>query len=190
MAGDAHGMRAAGLVWPCVAIHQEPGAVMRRLIPWLLILALMSGLAYLGYLARLTYTGYCHAADKYLTDEEKIRVALGDLLKKYPPSVVRKPLRENVWSISAPENPIYYRDVDEFLSLNPDCCKFTPPAVFRESDGRFTLVERLTGVATNLIEVKYWVRYLDKGNTMRAIKTTGYLYITSCGTPGDPPYIP
>jgi hypothetical protein len=92
--------------------------------------------------------------------------------------------------MSAPKNPIYYRDVDEFLSLNPDCCKFIPPAIFREGDGNFALVERLTGEATNLIKVDYQVRYFDEDKTVRSIKATDYLYITSCGKPGDAPYTP
>ena len=163
---------------------------MHRLIPWSSILLVTFGIVYLGNLARLTHNGYCHAADKYLTDEEKIRVALEDFLKKYPPPVIRTPVETNVWSLSVPKKPIYYRDLNEFLSLNLDCCKFTPPAVFREGNGQFTLAERLRGVATNLINLKYSVRYYGEDNTMRSIETTGYLYITSCGTPGDPPYIP
>lgn len=160
---------------------------MRRVIPWLLILMLTSGLAYLGYLARLTDNGYCHAAGKYLTDEEKIRIALGDLLKKYPPSVILRKHHPDatVLGFLPPENPIYYRDVDEFVSLNPNCCKVRPTETYTEG-ATVTLAEKLTGTATSVIETNYLVRYRGEDNLEHRIKTTVSLHVTNCGTPGQP----
>lgn len=153
----------------------------------LLILVLISGFAYGVYLALLSYAGYCHAVGKYLTDDEKIRVALVDLLKKYPPSVILRKHHPDatVLGYLPPENPIYYRDVDEFLALNPDCCKVNPTEKFMEG-GTLTLVEKLTGTATSVIEANYLVRYRREDGKEGSIKTTGYLHITSCGTRGKP----
>jgi hypothetical protein len=160
---------------------------MRRLKLALLYIALgvvIAYGAYLGYLARLTYRGYCHAEGKYLTNEEKIRVALEDLLEKYPPPVIRTPVSYG-WSLDIPKNPIHYRGVDEFLAVNPDCCKVDPTEKFMEG-GTLTLVERLTGTASSVVEVNYLVRYRRKDGTADSIKTTGRLHITNCGTPGTP----
>ena len=161
---------------------------MRRLKLALMYIALGAVIAYgtyLGYLARLTYTGYCHAEGKYLTDEEKIRVAVTDLLTKYPPPVIQTQVEINVWHQSVPNHPIHYRDVDQFLALNPDCCKVDPTEKFMEG-GTLTLIEKLTGTATSVVEVNYLVRYrLDDGEEA-SIKTTSYLHITNCGTPGTP----
>lgn len=159
---------------------------MRRLIPWLWVLTLTSGFAYFGYLGWLTNNGYCHAQGKYLTDEEKIRVALKDELKKYPPSVIRTPNDPTKGgNLTVPSNPIYYRDVDEFLSLNPDCCKVSPTEAFTEGS-TVTLLEKLTGTATSVIETNYLVRYRGEDGLEHSIKTTPSLHITNCGTPGKP----
>lgn len=158
---------------------------MRRLKFGLVFLIFGVAIAYLVHLARLVDSGYCFAAEKYLTEEEKIRVALVDLLKKYPPPVIRTPVEPRVSSLSAPKNPIHYRDVDEFLSLNPDCCKVESAELSMEG-GKLTLLEKLTGTATDIVVVNYLVRYRDDDNTERAIKTLESLRITSCGSRGTP----
>lgn len=162
---------------------------MRRLKFGLIFLILGLAIAYGFYLIRLTNAGYCFAAEKYLTDEEKIRVALVDLLKKYPPSIVKKLLRPDVSSMSAPKNPIYYHDVDEFLSLNPDCCKvrfhtFAEPEMHPKEMPPF--IDILMGTATRVIEVTYLVRFRDEHDAEQSVKTTDYLHITNCGTPAKP----
>ncbi|MCL1481097.1 MULTISPECIES: hypothetical protein [unclassified Marinobacter] len=52
---------------------------MRRLKLGLIFLVLISGGAYLAHIVRLSYTGYCFAQDKYLSDDEYIRGALSDV---------------------------------------------------------------------------------------------------------------
>ncbi|MDO8335611.1 MAG: hypothetical protein Q7T74_02390 [Candidatus Saccharibacteria bacterium] len=52
--------------------------------------------------------------------------------------------------------------------------------------GTLTLVEKLAGTATSVIEANYCVRYRGKNGKEDSIKTTVYLHITSCGTPGKP----
>jgi hypothetical protein len=164
------------------------GVFKRRLKRALLCIVLGAVIVYgiyQGHLARLTNTGYCHASEKYLTDEEKIRVALADLLKKYPPPVIQKQIEPNVWHQSFPNNPIYYRNTDEFLSLNQNCCKVFPTEKFMEG-GALTLVEKLTGTATSIVEVNYLVRYRREDGNAHAIKATSRLHITNCGTSGTP----
>jgi hypothetical protein len=177
----------------------------------LMVVLMVSAIAYgiyIGYLARLTYIGYCHTEDKHLTDEEKIAMALsdllqkypplttlalGDLLKKYPPSIDRKLIKVEEWSAAPreawhmfkPEKPIYYRDVKYFLMMNPDCCKIYSTSTVMEG-GELSLVEVLMGTATEIVEVNYLVRYWDEENVEKSIKTVDYLHITSCGTPGKP----
>lgn len=156
---------------------------------WILFAAVLGCGVYLGYLGWLTTRGYCHAEGKYLTDEEKIRVALVDLLRKYPPAVVDKTVTAGQGrGRSAPVNPVRYRNVDEFLFLNPDCCKVrsvTYPEldVSPECIGSHDLVDTLMGVATCAIEVTYLVRFKDEHEAVQSIKTTGWLHISNCGNP-------
>ena len=167
---------------------------MRRLklgLMWILFAAVLGCGVYLGYLGWLTTRGYCHAEGKYLTDAEKIRVALVDLLTKYPPAVIRKSVEPNVSIMSTPNNPIFYRDVNDFLSLNPDCCKvrsvtYPEPDVSPECIGSHDLVDTLMGVATCAIEITYLVRFKDEHEAVQSIKTTGWLHISNCGTPAKP----
>ena len=163
---------------------------MRRLKLGLIYIALGLVVAYGGYLcylAWLTNNGYCHAEGKYLTDEEKVRVAVADVLRNYPPSVILRKHHPDaiVKGFLPPESPIYYRDVNEFLYMNPDCCKVRPTETYTEGS-TVTLLEKLTGTATSVIETNYLVRYRGEDGLERSIKTTPSLHITNCGTPGKP----
>jgi hypothetical protein len=157
---------------------------LNRLLVLIVIGSLITYGMYLGHLAQLSYKGYCHAAGKYLTDDEKIKIALFDLLKKYPPPVIQTPASYG-WARDTPKNPIYYHDVNSFLSLNPDCCKIKPAEAYTEG-ASITLIDNIFGAATNVIEVNYLVRFKDNDNMEQSIKTLDYLHITNCGTPGQP----
>lgn len=146
------------------------------------VVAIFSGAIY-G--ARLSYNGYCFSQMRYLSDTEMKRAAISILLEKYPPSVVRRPLRDGVETMSAPSNPIRYRDVDEFLLLNPNCCQLNPTEKYIEGGG-LTLLERITGTATNVLEAEYAVRFSDGSGITRSLNTKTYVHINSCGMPGDP----
>ena len=163
---------------------------LRSIWLWLSLISLLVFSLYLGHLVQLTQNGYCHSADKYLSDEEKIKLALVDLLKKYPPAILKNQTGVDTSSFSPPIKPIFYSNLEQFLNLNPNCCTFVSPQKFREGPGQIDLIERLTNAATNLIEVKYLVRYLDGDKVPKENKTTTYLYITDCGTPANHSYNP
>ena len=160
--------------------------VNRLSIVWLWIGGgvIVVAVVYVTYLANFLDKGYCFAQSKYLTDDEKIRLALVNLLRKYPPAVIKTPVTQIGWGLSVPKNPIYYRDVDEFLVFNPDCCKVNPAGKYTEGAG-VTLIEQLTGTATGIVEVNYLVHYLDETNTAQSVKYVDYLHITNCGKPGQ-----
>ena len=166
---------------------------LKLLLIWATFAAVLGYGVYLGYLGWLTTNGYCHAQGKYLTDDEKIRVALVDLLSKYPPAVVlgKHHPDAKVLGYLSPQNPIHYRDVDDFLSLNPDCCivgstSGEPRVTNPEDIGPANLIETLMGTATRAIEVTYLVRFKDANDVAQSIRTTGWLHISNCGTPAKP----
>lgn len=157
---------------------------MRRLKWALLWLVLGSAVGYGVYIARLSYSGYCFAEGRYLSDAEKVRVAVADVLKKYPPSVELRKHHPDAKIVGylPPEKPIFYRDVDEFLALNPGCCAITLRRKELEDSGaRFE--DKLTGTVSSFVGMDYWVLYWDDDNKEQAIKTEGYLPLSNCGKP-------
>jgi hypothetical protein len=167
----------------------NPMRLMNHIFPAtvVVIVAVFAGAIY-G--AKLSYDGYCFSQKRYLSDDEKIRLSLTRLLDIYPPAVIRKPIESEGWSrkgwsISPPSDPIAYRDLEEFFLVNPDCCKVNPTEKYIEGGG-LTLIERLTGTATSVIEVAYLVRYRDSNGVVQSVKTKTQLHITSCGSPGKP----
>jgi hypothetical protein len=57
---------------------------MKRLIAWLGLTALCLLIVGAIYIGALNYRGYCFAQNKYLKEDEKIRIALQDVLKNFP----------------------------------------------------------------------------------------------------------
>ena len=153
---------------------------MRSITIALLGFVLVASSGYGVYVARLNYQGYCFAQEKYLTDDEKLRVAIADELRLYPPIVeVRKNGLNDGYL--KPKQPIYYRDVDEFLALNPGCCTLRlkrspeePVLLFREW---------VTGAVTSFARITYQVRFLDKDNTPKTLEHTVYPPLSNCGVP-------
>ena len=161
---------------------------MRRVKLATIFIGLCSLLAigtYSAYWMQSIDAGYCHADERFLSDEEKVRAAVTNLLKSYPPAVIETPIAPGLSSWDFPERPIAYRDVNEFMSLNPDCCKLKPTEAYTEGT-KVSLFEKLTGTATSVVEASYLVHYRDRENVQHSIKTLEYLHITNCGAPGKP----
>jgi hypothetical protein len=163
---------------------------MHRITVALLGLALAVPIAYGTYAARLNYQGYCFAQEKYLTDDEKLRVAIAHELKRYPPSVEyhKPPLGKETIALgyyAQPLKPIYYHDVDEFLALNPGCCELKLKRSVEEPVLLFR--EWVTGAVTSFARITYQVRFSDKENSLQAIEHTVYPPLSNCGVPFPQP---
>lgn len=138
------------------------------------------------------YTGYCAAEGRRLTDQEKIRIVVEQILAGYPKpgeSIDRVRIENGVrkWESipKHPAHPIPYRDINEFYSMNPDCCKVTKK--FHDGDGWVVLpvLGRITGAYSDYVTVTYNLRYRDEqGNEQQKIIKT-YPVITNCGETGN-----
>ena len=137
------------------------------------------------YGARLSYHGYCFSQGRYVPESEKVRIAVARLLETYPPAATNVPLGSNWWQPIPPNKPIHYLDVDEFLAINHDCCKVVPIEKYIEG-GHLTLLERVTGTATQVVEIRYLVRHRDDINKPQSFPTKANLQITNCADPGKP----
>ncbi|MDP3251151.1 MAG: hypothetical protein Q8M77_04500 [Hydrogenophaga sp.] len=137
---------------------------------------------YIANTARLNYQGYCVSERKYLSDEEKIRVAAASILAQYPPAVILRKIRDGaIEQYTPPEQPIYYRNIDEFIALNAGCCKIIPK--FSSDDRLPNLLERGTGTIYGIADITYQVRYLDNSELMQVTQARTRLPVSNCGLP-------
>ena len=152
---------------------------------WIAISVLLVVLAFVAsryaFKAGMSYAGYCFAEDKTLSDNEKMRAVVKHVLKKYPPAVIRTPVDSLAWSVSSPEEPIHYKDVDDFLTLNPGCCELTEMRSPEEGSG-FNFMERLTGTVSGYARIDYRVLYREDG-VVKSILSKNHLAISNCGKP-------
>lgn len=139
--------------------------------------------AYLGNLIRLNYLGYCLEAGRYLTDEEKIRMAVTDVLKRYPPAVYPALVGTEKLRIGRPPvSPIHYLDVDDFLRLNPTCCSVS--FMYRGSESiELRFLWRVAGAPSSFVNINYLVRYLNENNDPQSEKAKTIVPISNCGKP-------
>lgn len=129
----------------------------------------------------LNYSGVCIPAGKILSNEEKIRATIGYRLQKYPPAAIRTPVGDTGgWSNSPPEKPILYKDVDEFLQINPDCCQLTKQR--NPEEGGAGPTQRATGTTSGYIKLNYQVRYWEGGIT-KSVTYAEHIPISNCGKP-------
>jgi hypothetical protein len=133
--------------------------------------------------AGMNYTGYCHAEGRYLSDEEKINSAVQFVFNRYPPTI-SKTIEKDVNGIMqksdfwyAPENPIMYKDIKDFIDFNPSCCTLS----MRTGEGSApSFLDRITGYVSTYVIVRYKVRYLENSNEKYQIDRTA-VAVRNCG---------
>jgi hypothetical protein len=98
---------------------------------YLVTIAIISVFALFVYIAWTTapnLKGYCEKEFRYLTDEEKIDSAIQYVLDIYPPVVdILEKQGEDIVrvDVNLPKKPIYYNSIEEFKSINKDCCRLS-----------------------------------------------------------------
>lgn len=112
----------------------------------------------------MNYAGYCHAEHRFLSDEEKIHSAVQFVLNRYPPSI-SKQIDVNVNGVTQkidhwymPENPVMYKDINDFMAINPGCCRLS----LRTGEGGApSFLDRITGYVSTYVLVQFKVRFID-----------------------------
>lgn len=134
----------------------------------------------------LNYIGFCFKEHRFLSDEEKISIAIPYVLGSYPPNLLEYGERLGrvvVIGGHTPAHPIYYKDRDAFLAENPDCCKLTQKMERTKSEFPIQLEHRLLGNSNTFVEVTYKLKYIDETGVERSQITTEYVAISNCGHP-------
>jgi hypothetical protein len=115
---------------------------------YLVIIALILFYAlfvYVSWKATLNLKGYCKRTHQYLTDDEKLNIAINKVLASYPPFVgMLIETEDGDYSIGRvkPEQPNMYGSVEELFEVNPGCCKMD----IDESGDLFDLLSMKMGV--------------------------------------------
>lgn len=131
----------------------------------------------------MNYAGYCHAEHRFLSDEEKIHSAVQFVLNRYPPTISKKidvtvngvAQKSDYWY--PPENPVMYKDINDFMAINPGCCRLS----MRTGEGSpLSLLDRITGYASTFVIVKYDVRYKENGIEKSQMDSTA-VAVRNCG---------
>lgn len=98
----------------------------------------------------LNYTGYCFKRHRYLTDQEKIDIAVTQMLRSFLPNLkepVQLPDGRRATRFFTPKNATRFQSIDEFYALNKDCCEVTDYVKWDKAHpgDKIPLLQRLVG---------------------------------------------
>ncbi len=125
----------------------------------------------------LTYSGLCISQMRYVSDEEKIRAVVSQLLGR---SDVKHFELTDSGLVEVPgPTPIVYRSIEEFFEINKGCCSIGP----RGGDGYIepTFRRRITGIIADIVVVDYLDRYIDEHGAKQSRLLTGQVAVDVCG---------
>jgi hypothetical protein len=114
----------------------------------------------------LNYLGFCFKELKYISDQEKIRIVVAELLKIQ---------QKNIADYRVDFHP--YKSVDDFLSINKNCCEVSGGGFF--GGITFEWAYRLCGRLADYVYISETSRYSDK--EMIPDNSWHILAISNCG---------
>ena len=114
--------------------------------PFLTIIAIILG--GIISLQTLVYRGFCVAEQRWLGEEELFDIAMRNVFDNYPPQRFRIP---GVYAKKI-ERPIQYRDYNDFIRRNPDCCSMSKTGWKGITVG---FSHRLTGYSAGFVRVEF-----------------------------------
>lgn len=155
---------------------------------WIAIAAICAAILSCVLLLGLSnYHGVCVEKLEKLKDVDLINHAIHGVITGPVPSVhleakeLGPGLSETTskqYMLARPKEPIYYKSVEEFKSLNPDCCRIAGPYEF--DDPYPDVYSRLIGVRAALIVVNYKFRYQADSEIIEK-KINLLLKVSNCG---------
>lgn len=138
--------------------------------------------------------GFCFKQMRFISDDEKIKIAIGYVLKQYEYDKVivdngQVPKGENdnpleFGSSAFPLYPIPYRDEEEFISQNPNCCHITfkhRSNLYEGSAYEIGFWEFILGIKTSIVVVDYIFRYKDAKGHIHTKNASWFSGMNNCG---------
>ncbi|CAD6876067.1 hypothetical protein [Methylomonas fluvii] len=133
---------------------------------------LISILAFFTLWGMGNYMGICFKELRYISDEQKIRIAVADFLKN----------RKNNLTNHDAKSGEFYKDVDDFLRINKNCCSVSGSAFF--GDEWLEWANRLCGNLSDYVYVSEPNMYKDK--PMIPDNSIYIIAVTNCGNTRKP----
>ena len=152
---------------------------MKRARLSLLLIAILAslGIASMGSILALNYSGFCIAEFRFVPDEEKINkvvsaLALGGISRGFVEQDGRLVEAGSVMTLP-------YKNTDEFFADNPNCCQIGPLA----PEGYYepTLVRKLTGTVSDVVAVRYLRRTVDSAGAIASERVLAQFSVNNCG---------
>lgn len=139
----------------------------------------------------LNYFGLCYSQKRFLSDEEKRNLVIDYIIRtekanfEYFQSIkamnesdgYRRYIEKNL-----DDEPIPYRDIEEFLALNPNCCQVTTnyKSIGGEGD-TVSCWNRLIGFKSSVVGIRYLKRYRDNKGIIQTKRLEIFPGISNCG---------
>ncbi|PHJ63457.1 hypothetical protein VF03_30335 [Nostoc linckia z2] len=112
---------------------------------------------------------------RYLSDYEKLKSAFDSLNNA---EQLRIKLAGQMQYIRF----IKYKNFDEYIKENPDCCTISPPGGVEAAIPDSFLNPRILGLDSGEgIRIKFKVRYLDENDLRRSQEITAGIVLQNCG---------
>ena len=130
--------------------------------------------------ATLNYSGYCWEEKRWLSDEEKIRRMIYITNKSGYIRIENKNKKGDYIQIKN----IPYKDIDDFLQKNPDCCNVDSSYPY-SSEGVLPLFDFWDYVFLGggyVVHLNYLENYIDEDNIHQSHKVERQSVISNCGT--------
>lgn len=134
-----------------------------------LLLFSIYGVLWVCAQAGLNYMGYCSEKGRILSDNEMIRLA------------IERTINSMRLSSNGKKKYVLYKDVNDFLAKNPNCCSFGVHV--RGSEGFEyvpPLTYRITGTFRGYVTLKYTSIQIDQSGMEHKTEVQGNTYMTNC----------
>lgn len=138
----------------------------RFIVLLLLVLVTLGGVRLFNSLE-----GYCLDDKRRYSDDELVRIAVENLLLVYPKpawgfDTYRESFRgegvaQTMDNYINPKNVIYYKNVDEFLRLNTDCCSVVKAR--NVDEGELEYWKSVFGGGWRFVRIVYRLKYIADG---------------------------
>ena len=121
----------------------------------------------------LNYSGFCFAKMRYLSDEEKIKLAFNSLNNA-------EKLRIRIGDEMQDSKFIKYESFEKYIKENPDCCAVNLPGGVEALPDSF--LTRILGLHSgDGIRIKFKVRYLDESGLQKSQEINSGIALQNCG---------
>lgn len=134
------------------------------------------------YRATRNYSGYCSSTGLRLSDEEKIELAIKQVIRKTSPGgelFIEVSGRAVSTGHRYNYDALPYKNVDEFMSVNKNCCRVVED--WPEIGASPGLYARITGEFSGFVRIDFLRQKVKGDGSVMREKNRNYVALTNCG---------